>query len=134
MNEQPFTPNENGAASALASEPNEVAPEVLDLSTLQDLSPASLHELFARFNLRPHPDRTRHQLIIDLLRHAIARRAIARTSGFLEQPNDGPAMLRSPRLNFLPLPDDVGVPHHLIRHFGLRPGQASTATRGRRGP
>ncbi len=37
-------------------------------------------------------------------------------------------MLRSPRYNFLPLPEDVGVPHFLIREFGLRPGQALEGT------
>jgi transcription termination factor Rho len=51
-----------------------------------------------------------------------------RTSGFLEQPHDGPAVLRSPAHNFLPLPEDVGVPHFLIRQFGLRPGQALRGT------
>ena len=129
MDDPTFTTPENGSAAAtLAPEPNEPQPDLLDLPALQDLSPAALQELFARFELQPHPGRTRHQLIVDLIRHAISRGQVARTSGFLEQPNDGPAMLRSPRFNFLPLPEDVGVPHHLIRHFGLRPGQALAGT------
>jgi transcription termination factor Rho len=129
MNDSTFTTPDDGSASAtLAPQPNEPRPDALDLLTLQDLSPAELQELFARFELQPHPGRTRHQLIVDLIRHAIARGQVARTSGFLEQPNDGPAILRSPRFNFLPLPEDIGVPHHLIRHFGLRPGQALAGT------
>jgi transcription termination factor Rho len=129
MDDQPFTTNEKGAVSAaVLPEPNKPPPEVLDLPALQELSPAALQELFARFDLDPQIGRTRHQLLVDLIRHAIARGTVGRTSGFLEQPNDGPAMIRSPRLNFLPLPEDVGVPHHLIRHFGLRPGQALTGT------
>jgi transcription termination factor Rho len=129
MDEQPFSPNDNGSASAaVAAEPNEPPPQVLDLPALQELSPTALQELFARFDLHPQIGRTRHQLVVDLIRHVVSRGTVARTSGFLEQPNDGPAMLRSPRLNFLPLPEDVGVPHHLIRHFGLRPGQALAGT------
>ena len=31
-------------------------------------------------------------------------------------------------MNFLPLPEDVGLPHFLIRQFGLRPGQALSGT------
>ena len=129
MDDPTFAAPGNGSASAtITPEPNEPQADLLDLPALQDLSPTALQELFARFHLQPHPGRTRHQLIVDLIRHAISRGQVARTSGFLEQPNDGPAMLRSPRFNFLPLPEDVGVPHHLIRHFGLRPGQALAGT------
>jgi len=127
MDNQSYTANENGAA-ALATAPNDPAPEVFDVSSLQDLSAVELQEFFTRFELQPHPGRTRHQLILDLIRHLISRGHTVRTSGFLEQPNDGPPMLRSPRYNFLPLPDDVSVQHYLIRHFGLRPGQEMTGT------
>jgi transcription termination factor Rho len=37
-------------------------------------------------------------------------------------------MLRSPRWNFLPWPNDVGVPHHLIKQFNLRPAQSLIGT------
>ena len=70
----------------------------------------------------------RSQLIVDLIRHAVTRGQPVRTSGWLELPNDGPAMLRSPKLNFLPLPEDVGIAHALIRQFNLRPGQALSGT------
>ncbi len=100
----------------------------IELEKLQALAPAELQEMCARFELRPHAGRTRHQLIVDLVRHAVNRGQEFRTSGFLELPNDGPAILRSPALNFLPLPEDVGVPHFLIRQFGLRAGQALAGT------
>jgi transcription termination factor Rho len=100
----------------------------LRLEELQEMSPAALQEWFTAAELRPHLGRHRHQLILDLVRAAVARGQVVSTSGFLEQPNDGPAMLRSPRYNFLPLPEDVGVPHFLIRQFGLRPGQALEGT------
>ncbi|HEX4667912.1 MAG TPA: transcription termination factor Rho [Chthoniobacterales bacterium] len=100
----------------------------LELAALQEMSPAALQEWYDGAGVRPHPGRTRHQLILDLVRHAVGRGQPVRTSGFLELPNDGPAVLRSPRYNFLPLPGDVGVPHFLIRQFGLRPGQSLAGT------
>jgi transcription termination factor Rho len=117
------------AAATLAPEPNEIGTlplEPLDLNELQELEPAALQALFERLEFRPHPGRNRHQQILDLVRHALTHSQPVTASGFLEQPNEGPAMLRSPRLNFLPLPEDVGVPHHIIRPFTLRPGQALT--------
>jgi hypothetical protein len=97
----------SAATATLAPEPNEnemPASEPLDLRELQEMTPAALQELFVRFDLRLHPGRTRHQLIVDLVRHVLPRGQQVRTSGWLEQPNDGFAVLRSPRLNFLPLP------------------------------
>ncbi len=127
MDDQTLTAPDHASTATLAPQPNE-PPEVFDLPALQELIPAALQDLFGRFELHPHPGRTRHQLLVDLMRHLIARGQVVRTSGFLELPNDGPAMLRSPHLNFLPLPEDIGVPHHLIRHFGLRPGQSLAGT------
>ena len=101
---------------------------LLELEELQKMEPTALQEWFTQAEIRPHPGRTRHQLILDLVRHAVARGQQVRTSGWLELPNDGPAVLRSPLHNFLPLPEDVGVPHFLIRQFGLRPGQALRGT------
>jgi transcription termination factor Rho len=100
----------------------------LEMAGLQEMDLPAIQRWFAGAELRSHPGRTRHQLILDLVRAAVTRGQQVRVSGFLEQPNDGPAMLRSPRHNFLPLPEDVGVPHFLIRQFGLRPGQSLRGT------
>jgi transcription termination factor Rho len=121
------------AESAIAKEetsPKESAPTFppLELGEIQKLDPPGLHALSAEVGLRAYPGRNRHQIILELVKHCILRGQQVRTSGFLEQPNDGPAVLRSPRHNFLPLPEDVGVPHFLIRQFGLRPGQALRGT------
>ncbi len=118
------------ATTAAADAPADEAatPAVHDLEALQELSPVELQAMFERYGLTAHPGRTRHQLIVDLMRYLIGRGQVVRTRGFLEQPAEGPAMLRSPRLNFLPLPEDVAVPNHLIRHFDIRPGQALAGT------
>ncbi|HEY2710988.1 MAG TPA: transcription termination factor Rho [Chthoniobacterales bacterium] len=137
-------PLQAAAALTIAAPPNEsnladnpvppseipapASPEPLEVEQLQQLEPAALQDRFAKAGLRAHPGRTRHQLIGDLVRHAVLNGQQVRTSGFLEQPNDGGAMLRSPSYNFLHLPEDVGIPHFLIRQFGLRPGQALSGT------
>ncbi len=120
MDDQTLAAPENGSASATTeTDPNESTPEVFDLPALQELSPVALQELFTRFELHPHPGRTRHQLLVDLMRHLISRGRVVRTSGFLELPNDGPAMLRSPQLNFRRQRDEkVGVVLGVIRHRG----------------
>ncbi len=136
MDEEEISPNDSapspGLATTVAPEREEsTAPEeaaALDLNELQELEPAALQGVAERLEFRPHAGHSRHQQILGLARHAIARGLRVTVSGFLEQPNDGPAVLRSPRLNFLPVPEDVGVPHFLIRQFGLRPGQALAGT------
>src|SRR5207249_7483610 len=43
--------------------------------------------------------------------------------GFLDQVSDSFAILRWPKFNFLPLPEDVAVPRAVIEQYQLRPGQ-----------
>jgi len=102
--------------------------ESLDLNELETLSPGKLQELYARFNLRMHLGRSRHQQVLDLVRHALSAEIPVAVNGFLEQVRDFYGTLRSPQLNFLPLPEDVGVSAGLIRHFKLRPGQMIAGT------
>jgi transcription termination factor Rho len=97
--------------------------ESLDLNELETLLPGKLQELYAGFNLRMHLGRSRHQQVLDLVRHALSGEIPVTVNGFLEQAYDFYGTLRSPQLNFLPLPEDVGVSADLIRHFKLRPGQ-----------
>ncbi|MBA3650604.1 MAG: hypothetical protein H0W66_03740, partial [Chthoniobacterales bacterium] len=86
MDDQTLTAPDHASTATLAPQPNE-PPEVFDLPALQELIPAALQDLFGRFELHPHPGRTRHQLLVDLMRHLIARGQVVRTSGFLELPN-----------------------------------------------
>ena len=119
------------SAAGLSPEPNDAvqpALESLDLNELQEFDLPALLDVFARHELRPHPGQGRPQLVLHLVRQLLIRQQQITASGFLEQPNDGPAMLRSPRWNFLPWPNDVGVPHHLIKQFNLRPAQSLIGT------
>src|SRR5439155_25529534 len=73
--------------------------------------------------LHLHPARTRHQHMLDVLRAAISSGGTVIAEGFVDQVSDSFAMLRWPKLNFLPVPEDVAVPRALIEKHDLRPGQ-----------
>ena len=95
----------------------------LDLNELQESSGEKLEALARDLDVYLHPARSRHQHILDILRAALAGGATVTAEGFLEQAGDSLAMLRWPKLNFLPVPEDVCVPRALIEQHHLRPGQ-----------
>ena len=97
--------------------------EALDINEVQALGPEEFDALCRRFEFRVQPTRTHHQHIFDLVRYALARGSVVTTEGFLEKTSDSFAMLRSPRLNFLPVPEDVCVPRATVQQFYLRPAQ-----------
>jgi transcription termination factor Rho len=100
----------------------------LDLNELQEFSGEELEALAREFDVYLHPARSRHQHILDILRAALANGAAVAAEGFLDQVGDSFAMLRWPRLNFLPVPEDVCVPRGLIELHHLRFGQKIAGT------
>jgi transcription termination factor Rho len=100
----------------------------LDLNELQELSPKKLRALARDLDLYLHPGRWRHQHILDIVRAALTGGGTVTAEGFLERLSDSFAMLRWPKLNFLPLPEDVAVPRTLIEENRLRPGQRIRGT------
>jgi len=115
---------EENAADTAAPTP----PRVLDLNELQDFSEKKLKALARDLDLHLHPARSRHQHILDIVRAAISNGATVSAEGFLDQVSDSFAMLRWPKLNFLPVPEDVAVPRTLIEQYDLRPGQKVAGT------
>jgi transcription termination factor Rho len=95
----------------------------LDLNELQEFSDKKLKALASDFDLHLHPGRSRHQHILDIVRAAISSGATVSAEGFVDQVSDSFAMLRWPKLNFLPVPEDVAVARTLIEQHNLRPGQ-----------
>src|SRR5205814_2183428 len=95
----------------------------LDLNELQESSEKKLKALARDLDLYLHPARSRHQHILDIIRAALAGGATVTAKGFLDQVTDSFAMLRWPKLNFLPLPEDVSVPRALVEQYQLRHGQ-----------
>ena len=113
------TATTNAADTAAATPPA----EALDLNEIQALGPEEFEAVCRRFNFRLQPGRTHHQHIFDLLRYALARGSTVTTEGFIEQTSESLAILRSPRLNFLPVPEDVFIPRAIMQQFYLRPAQ-----------
>jgi transcription termination factor Rho len=100
----------------------------LDLNELQEFSEKKLRALARDLDLYLHPARSRHQHILDITRAALTGGATVTAEGFLDQVSDSFAMLRWPKLNFLPVPEDVSVPRALIEQHQLRPGQKVAGT------
>jgi transcription termination factor Rho len=104
------------------------APRALELNELQEFSEKKLKALARDLDLHLHPARSRHQHIVDIVRAAISSGATVTAEGFVDQVSDSFAMLRWPKLNFLPVPEDVAVPRTLIEQYDLRPGQKVAGT------
>jgi transcription termination factor Rho len=114
----------HGAADTAAT----TTPRSLDLNELQECSEKKLKALARDLDFYLHPARSRHQHILDIVRAALAGGATVAAEGFLDQVSDSFAMLRWPKLNFLPLPEDVSVARTLIQQHQLRPGQKLAGT------
>ncbi|MEY2492023.1 MAG: transcription termination factor Rho [Verrucomicrobiota bacterium] len=106
-----------------ATAPENDAPSSMNLNSLHQLGPEELSQLAQKFNVFLHPARTRHYHILDLLRSVLNAGCVVTAEGFVEQIGDSFALLRCPELNFLPVPEDVGVTRAQLQKFHLRPGQ-----------
>ena len=95
----------------------------LDLNEVQELSGEELEALARDLHLHLHPARSRHQHVLDVIRAGLSGGASITAEGFLDQVSDSLAMLRWPKLNFLPVAEDVCVPRAVIEQYHLRPGQ-----------
>jgi len=100
----------------------------LDLNELQEFSDKKLKALARDLDLHLHPARSRHQHILEVVRAGLAGGATVTAEGFLDQVSDSFAMLRWPKLNFLPVPEDVAVSRSLIEQYHLRSGQKVAGT------
>ena len=110
------------ANSQIAAATAATTGHALDLNELQERSGEELESLARDLDLHLHPARSRHHHILDVTRAALDAGATVTAEGFLDQVNDF-AMLRWPKLNFLPVPEDVCVPREAIEQYRLRPGQ-----------
>lgn len=114
-------------AEDLPARPSEL-PTAIHINDLQALSPAEVEQLCRAFDLRIFADRTRHQQIFDIVRAALAHGIPVTAEGFFDPGMDSWAMLRYPRLNFLSVPEDVGIPRALVQRFKLRPAARIAGT------
>ena len=121
-------------ATASATEPRSAAappaniPLALDLNELQALGPAELEQLCRDLEVRVHPGKTRHHQILDVIRAALGLGIRVTAEGFFDQVADSFGVLRWPRLNFLSVPEDVGVPRATKQRFSFKLGQKIRGT------
>ena len=115
--------NDTSSATTIAS-----LPMSLDVEELQSLEPEQIESLCRDFELRVNPARTRHHHILDLIRTALGLGIPVTATGFFDQVADSFGVLRWPRLNFLAVPEDVGVSCALIQKFHLKPAQKISGT------
>src|SRR5256885_11774747 len=101
---------------------------LLDLNQLEEFPEKKLKTLARDLDLYLHPARSRHHHILDIVRAALAGGGTVTAEGFLEQVSESFAMLRWPKLNFLPVPEDVAIPRALVEQHQLRPGQNVAGT------
>lgn len=103
-------------------------PVRLDINELQTFSPPELDAICAQLDLRLHPGRTRHHQILDVVRCGLRQGIPVTVQGFFDPVTDSFALLRYPALNFLPVPEEVGVPRATTQRFRFHPGHAISGT------
>src|SRR2546423_7467321 len=132
MNENETTPEaphvEGAAHTAAATEEALNLPAALDVNELQAMPPEEIEKLCRDFQLRVYPGRSRHHLILDLVRAALGRKIPVTTTGFFDPVADAFGVLRWPRLNFLSVPEDVGISRGMIQQFNLCTAQKIRGT------
>ena len=122
------SPNPRDDLEAPAPRTKRATARTLDLNQLQESSGEELEALARELDVYLHPARSRHQHILDIICAALANGDTVTAEGFLDQVGDSFAMLRWPKLNFLPVPEDVCVSRALIEQHSLLPGQKIAGT------
>jgi transcription termination factor Rho len=130
MDQDDTTPQQDAAdtAAATAVEAAPVLPTSLHINDLQAMSPEQIEALCRDFDVRIFAGRTRHHHIFDLVRNALARGIRVMAEGFLDPVAEHFAVIRFPQMNFLPVPEDVGVSRALMQQFHLQPAQQIAGT------
>ncbi len=94
---------------------------VLSLNELQALSLSALIERARSLNVRIRPEAQRHHIILDQARFHLSQGGLLTGRGFFERTGDS-AMIRWPRFDLRPGPEDAMVPASLVRSLGLQTG------------
>jgi len=128
---EPLTPEPLDAAPIEEPpQPPEEPPQPLGrlhMDELHAMTHAALLERAEAQQMRVNPDRSRHHLILDLLKHHASRGGDVEAEGVLEITQDQQAFLRWPRFSFKPFPEDVSVPRGIVQRFGLQAGNLVSA-------
>ena len=97
-------------------------PQQVTVDEVQCFSHGDLIDRLEAIGVRVNPERTRHQLIFDLLKGYASKGVTLIADGILDCPGDGQGLLRWPRFSFLNCPENIAVPGAIIKKFGLQSG------------
>jgi transcription termination factor Rho len=100
----------------------DTSPQVIDLSTLKDMSVSALTQLAKQLEVQGATGMRKQELIFEILRARAEKSGLIFSEGVLETLPDGFGFLRAPDYNYLPGPDDVYVSPSQIRKFDLHTG------------
>jgi len=103
-------------------------PKKVFVDDLHNLSTSELVNRAREGGLRVNPDRTRHQITADLLRMYCSRGVRVVADGILELTADYSGLLRYPRYNFKPFPEDIYVGSSIVKGLGIRAGNRLKVT------
>lgn len=97
-------------------------PERVEMDALHAAPLAELFNTARELNLRHSAERTRHQLVFDILKFYVGKNVPVFADGILEVSSDNHGFLRWPRFNFKATPEDAYVPGHFIKNRFLKNG------------
>ena len=102
-------------------------PGRIDMDGLHSTPVARLFEIARELNLRHTPDRSRHQLVFDIIKFYAAKGVPVFADGILELSAENHGFLRWPRFNFRSCPEDVYVPQPFVKAKFLKNGNRVSA-------
>ncbi len=95
------------------------APETVSLNELQSQSVTHLYDLGATLGLRVGGARSKHQIVFEIACHYAKRGSVTHAEGVMEITREGFGIVRNPRYNFAPFPDDVFMTPANLRRYNL---------------
>ena len=125
--------DENATSPVTETEPTSAGSELarlptrLHLNELHNMTHMALVERCEQLRMRVNVDRSRHHLILDLLKFYGMHGVELHAEGVVEITSDNQVWLRWPRYSFKPFPEDVFVPRGIAQRFALQQGHLVTA-------
>lgn len=113
---------ENSPAEVTSVAPVADYPKQVTVDEVQSLSHCELIKRLGDLGIRVNPERTRHQLIFDLLKGYALRGVKIFADGVLDCSVESQPVLRWPRFSFLNCPENISVPATLVKKLALQSG------------
>ncbi|HEY5894299.1 MAG TPA: transcription termination factor Rho [Chthoniobacterales bacterium] len=100
----------------------------IHLDDLHNATFIQLLELARTARLRLTQERSRHHIVLDIVRYLLSQGVKIRVEGMIEPTGETYGFLRWPKYSFQPLPDDVYIAPQMLKRFFLRTGNRVSGT------